>query len=93
MILRSDPEGLPWHAPVVEEVSLDEAPPRVPSLALVSLDLLRRAIRDEQLTRGHLRILANISEHMNPETLTAWPSRQRIGTREGMTPKAVGNRL
>ena len=50
----------------------------VPPLCIVSLDYLRRAIRDPVLDRGHLKVLAHLSERYNGATLMAWPSRQSI---------------
>ena len=65
----------------------------VPPLCIVSLDYLRRAIRDPVLDRGHLKVLAHLSERYNGATLMAWPSRQSIGAAEGLDAKTVGNRL
>ena len=65
----------------------------VPPLCIVSLDYLRRAIRDPVLDRGHLKVLAHLSERYNGATLMAWPSRQSIGAAEGSDAKTVGNRL
>ena len=65
----------------------------VPPLCIVSFDYLRRAIRDPVLDRGHLKVLAHLSERYNGATLMAWPSRQSIGAAEGLDAKTVGNRL
>ena len=62
-------------------------------LCVVSLDHLRRAIRDPALDRGHLKVLAHLCERFNTTTLTAWPSREHIGEAEGLEPKTVGNKL
>jgi hypothetical protein len=64
-----------------------------PELAIVSLDGLRRAIRDDELDRSHLKVLANLSERFNGETYTAWPSREVIAEEEGLDPKSVNNNL
>ena len=65
----------------------------VPALCIASLNHLRRAIRDPGLDRGHLKVLAHLSERFNGATLTAWPSRQRMGAAEGLDAKTVGNKL
>lgn len=64
-----------------------------PSLCVVSLNRLLGAIRDENLDRGNLKVLAHLIECFNAETLTAWPSRQRIGDLENMSAKTVANKL
>jgi hypothetical protein len=58
-------------------------------LCIVSLNNLRKAIRDPGIDRGHLKVLANLSERFNAVTLTAWPGRDRIAEDEGMSPKTV----
>src|SRR5262249_28114109 len=57
------------------------------SLDIVSLNGLRRAIRDDELDRGHLKVLANLTERFNEETYTAWPKRERIADEEGLEAK------
>ena len=65
----------------------------LPALCVPSLDCIRRAIRDPELDRGHLKVLAHLTERFNASTLTAWPSRERIAEAEGLDPKTVGNKL
>jgi hypothetical protein len=57
------------------------------------VDVLQVAIRDPKLDRGHLRALANVTEHINPKTGTAWMSRQHIAEAEGLGHKQVHNKL
>jgi hypothetical protein len=59
----------------------------------VALNRLQAAIRDPALDRGHLRVLANITEHTNRKTGLAWMSRRHIAEAEGLEHKQVHNKL
>ena len=65
----------------------------LPHLHAVSAERIRRAIRDDKLDRGHLKVLANLWERFSDETCTAWPSRERIAEEEGLELKSVANKL
>jgi hypothetical protein len=58
-----------------------------------ALNRLQVAIRDPGLDRGHLKVLANITENINKNSGTAWPSRATIAKEEGMSHKTVHNDL
>ena len=58
-----------------------------------ALNSLQVAIRDPSLDRGHLKVLANITENLNRKTGTAWPSRATIAEEEGLSHKTVHNDL
>jgi hypothetical protein len=77
------------------ELALEQATSSDTSRLLhcVSADRIRQAIRDPNLDRGHLKVLANIWERLNARTCTAWPSRERIAEEEGLDPKTVANKL
>jgi hypothetical protein len=97
-IASTDP---PWDPsdPADRMLAPDVAPKRSshngapPSLRGVSLDRLRQAIRDDDLDRGHLKVLANLSEHFNATNYTGWPSRELIAEQEGLDRKTVYNKL
>jgi Helix-turn-helix domain len=52
-----------------------------------------KLIRDDELDRSHLKVLANLWEHFNATTWTAWPSRELIAQQEGLDVKSVNNNL
>ena len=62
-------------------------------LHIVSAERIRQAIRDDNLDRGHLKVLANLWERFNKTTCTAWPSRERVAEEEGLDTKSVANNL
>jgi hypothetical protein len=62
-------------------------------LHIVSAEYIRRAIRDDELDRGHLKVLANLWERFNSITLTAWPSRELLAEEEDLDPKSATNKL
>ena len=92
--------GLPPWQPPAEPCESDaedasDAQPEAISqrLHIVSAERIRQAIRDDNLDRGHLKVLANLWERFNKTTCTAWPSRERIAEEEDLDPKSVANNL
>src|SRR5262245_50811709 len=94
--------GLPPWAPL----SRSYGPPETPlatfpapfsvdavRLHIISAQRIRQAIRDEELDRGHLKVLANLWERFNSTTLTAWPSRGLIAQEEELDLKSATNKL
>jgi hypothetical protein len=67
--------------------NLEAGPVWMSYLALVS------AIMDDDLERGHLRVLAQILRHLNWNTAKAWPGRSLIASKLGIDPTTVSKRI
>jgi hypothetical protein len=85
--------GPPPESQTIPGIGHNTPPPDVAHLHAVSAERIRRAIRDDQLDRGHLKVLANLWERLNATTWTAWPSRELIAQQEGLDVKSVNNNL
>jgi DNA-binding MarR family transcriptional regulator len=90
IVVLEPPRIAPPAAVISPTLDPDELAKR---LQAASVDLIRRAIRDANLNRGHLKVLANLWEKLSDKTCTAWPSRERIAAEEGLDPRTVANIL